>query len=701
MISSRYVCKKPFDPTDGMASSLGKRKTPTELRLEQLKRHQLSKVGEQDEKLPDSQGFSIQPRDAVLPCRLPGDDEAADFHAPDDSREKFRFRLVRSFKEKDTCSVPQQEASQQGAAIPGKSCADSISLFSRYKNDIPSNSSTKTGAQLDGGKKEVLPLKVEEKVKGLYDCAFRDVRDISNSQSLLKAESSIDMVEALKKLAPRKVLGSFDFNAGLIPTEHSNDLNDRLGADNGSVTRANTLPRSGLPISTGPVEDSKTWLPFKGCYAPLDLSLKQMARFTSPDSLHWCHRLSSNIQCKGVQQFTQGLGVLSRKEDSVRPMSCSERSADDEKLGATLWSSLHSWVYPQSTLPPAVLSVISSAAARGGEAERSFLSKRDRAWEAAFRSLYYNFRSQFCSVFYVCMQQFVAMFVGGGVGGRSQGACTAYLTRSTRGVRQVLLEHDVKFSMPFSTSGDPTTTVEDLQDLLEFEKSNPGQTRMANEKAASDNGPQSMLCFEGYSNVHRLYDFLINHRFLLNSTAAMDVPVLYAPTAFENACLTAPEITCKQLQRTDGFIKPPVNNSKKNISPKCTETASNTMYTMEIKGSFLPPWVIIRLCAVLQESQPLGYSVRFATEPLTEGLNIAQEERTDSSKPANFKNFFSNLNGATNGDTISETKMESSTVSSSELNHSSGIGTAVVKELKYEGDSYRAALAPLQLATSS
>lgn len=33
MISSRYVCKKPFEPTDGMASSLGERKTPTELRV--------------------------------------------------------------------------------------------------------------------------------------------------------------------------------------------------------------------------------------------------------------------------------------------------------------------------------------------------------------------------------------------------------------------------------------------------------------------------------------------------------------------------------------------------------------------------------------------------------------------------------------------------------------------------------------------
>lgn len=32
--------------------------------------------------------------------------------------------------------------------------------------------------------------------------------------------------------------------------------------------------------------------------------------------------------------------------------------------------------------------------------------------------------------------------------------------------------------MPFSASGEPTTTTEDLQDLLEFEKSNPGQVRV-------------------------------------------------------------------------------------------------------------------------------------------------------------------------------------------------------------------------------
>ena len=81
-----------------------------------------------------------------------------------------------------------------------------------------------------------------------------------------------------------------------------------------------------------------------------------------------CQRLSSNTQCDGLQEFTQGLKGVSSKADKVQPVATSGKSVGDEKLGATFWNSLHSWVHPQSSLPPAVLSGISSAAARGGEA---------------------------------------------------------------------------------------------------------------------------------------------------------------------------------------------------------------------------------------------------------------------------------------------------------------------------------------------
>lgn len=50
--------------------------------------------------------------------------------------------------------------------------------------------------QLPGGQEDNV-AKVEEKPKGLHSCSFRDVRDLSDSQALLKSESSIDMVTIL------------------------------------------------------------------------------------------------------------------------------------------------------------------------------------------------------------------------------------------------------------------------------------------------------------------------------------------------------------------------------------------------------------------------------------------------------------------------------------------------------------------------
>ena len=83
--------------------------------------------------------------------------------------------------------------------------------------------------------------------------------------------------------------------------------------------------------------------------------------------------MSANAKYHGVQQFTQGLGGMISKIEKSRLVPCSEEIADAENLGATFWNSLHSWIYPQSSLPPTVLSVMSSTAARGGEAGMVFL----------------------------------------------------------------------------------------------------------------------------------------------------------------------------------------------------------------------------------------------------------------------------------------------------------------------------------------
>lgn len=83
----------------------------------------------------------------------------------------------------------------------------------------------------------------------------------------------------------------------------------------------------------------------------------------------------------------------------------------------------HSWVHPQSSLPHAVISALTSAA--GGilvktryplsflltsfspfnnciisQGQLDFLSKRQQAWEDSFRSLYYMLRKNLCKIFY-------------------------------------------------------------------------------------------------------------------------------------------------------------------------------------------------------------------------------------------------------------------------------------------------------------
>lgn len=86
---------------------------------------------------------------------------------------------------------------------------------------------------------------------------------------------------------------------------------------------------------------------------------------------------------------------------------------------------LHSWVYPQSTLPSSLVSVLNSSAAGWGYLKRNilisvcvnthwfsfdaveaeFLSRRQQAWEDSFQSLYYMLRNNICRVFYGnCLQ---------------------------------------------------------------------------------------------------------------------------------------------------------------------------------------------------------------------------------------------------------------------------------------------------------
>ncbi|XP_020960130.1 protein downstream neighbor of Son-like isoform X2 [Arachis ipaensis] len=154
-----------------------------------------------------------------------------------------------------------------------------------------------------------------------------------------------------------------------------------------------------------------------GQKAPLDLTLKTSIRVVSSSSVNWIHR---SAVC-GTMPFFQ---------------HCF--STNQNMTGSQGFKGLHSWMYPQSVLPPSLISALSSPTADG---ELDFLSKRQSAWEESFRDLYYMLRKNICGLFYVCTSQFVVMFIGGDGSGSSKYSCNAYMSQSTRGLRSLLKEH--------------------------------------------------------------------------------------------------------------------------------------------------------------------------------------------------------------------------------------------------------------------
>ncbi|KAL6559070.1 hypothetical protein OROHE_006439 [Orobanche hederae] len=405
--------------------------------------------------------------------------------------------------------------------------------------------------------------------KFIYN-TFKSVKELSLGGEILNGVSSVDMGKALK---------------GLISCE----------------SRAASAPRLDSSDKTGnimlPTFCSEIRTP--GHKIPLDLTLKTYMRLLSSSSVNWFHRLANCATSNSMAMFSN-VGCHSQTPTcSAEPTSSSQ---------------FHSWVYPQSTLPHAVISALTSAA--GGQTD--FLSKRQQAWEDSLRSLYYMMRKKICQIFYVCSAQFVVMFTAYEGSSKTKCSCYAYVSQSTRNLRSLLKEHDVSFSMPLCRSKVEEVSAEDLVELSQIQKHNIGQTRATESIIGVDNTPQSLLMFTGNKNVHALYDFLLNYRSLLLSLTAGDVPILYSPVPFENAAHSTPEIKCKQLRRVDNMSSQ-LKDSYMDSDPKSSH--AGICYIVEVRDAYLPPWVVSGICDVMR-SHGGDFQSSFSTESTSVGLNV-------------------------------------------------------------------------------
>ncbi|XP_047313161.1 protein downstream neighbor of Son-like isoform X2 [Impatiens glandulifera] len=441
-----------------------------------------------------------------------------------------------------------------------------------------------------------------------------------------------------------RTVSDLSFNGEKLPGMASVDLEKAfkgLGA-----------PEPLAPISNSTSENSSSEFHVHGKKTPLDFTLKTTMRVLSSSPVNWFHRLVNSGPCYSLPELDSEFGCSGSEKANPR--------------------ALHSWVYPDSSLPPSIILMLKTSTFQG--VQMDFLSKRQLSWEASFRSLYYMLRKSICNIFYVCTGQFVLMFTGDG-SVKGLRTCHAYMSRSTRGLRSLLKEHDICFSMPLCRSKVDEATTEDLVELSEMEKHNLGQIRWFKSTSDVDNSEQSVLAFTGNKNVHGLFDFLLNYRHLLKSLSSDDLPVLYSPVPFQNATFSAPEVRCKEVKSADSVAHP----LKESIMNEGTCQASPTgfVYSIEIKNTYLPPWVISSVCEIMS-AKTTSFEASFVTIPASSGLNIVLDSILKKS------------------DTVSSHEEESRHVFnvpnaflSPKLCHAS------LKCLKYRDGSYNATVSPL------
>ncbi|PUZ67963.1 hypothetical protein GQ55_3G476600 [Panicum hallii var. hallii] len=557
-----------------------KRKTPSELRGEQLKRCTSEKLA--NDQLPSSAAF----------------DRSSNGLRNTEQQKKSKYistRVTEVFPVRKARNLGKEnfkDALQSNEKICKTIDATAASNFASSSLKCGNGDSAKLDSSVPSTTEAAKPG--FKKVEKCSANALRSVSELHVGDEKQTGSNKFDM---------EKVLKGFGARDAFVASRLSN-LNVQVGD---------------AALKSSDVCPSKITIP--GKRAPLDFTLKTSLQFVSSSSVKWCHKLNTSF---GRSSITGAIGQSCLR--GCQNLECPKPESKKEFLFS---KALQSWVYPQSLLPSSIISAMLSSTARG---ENDFLLKRHQDWEDSFQNLYYMLRKNMLNIFYVYTTQFVALFIGGNHLEKKQ-SCNAYLSQSTRGLRSLLRKHGVCFSMPLCNTEVEQATEDDLIELSEIQRRNLGQLQALHLDALSDvdNTTQSLLAFTGNESVHGLYDILLNYKSLLNSLSNVDVPVLYSPQPFQNGCLHIPEVKCREMRRADmgllssgGFDTEP--------GSAFASTAGNICYSMEIKDPILPPWVVSGVCTAMS-SDARSFDLTIATEPSSMGLNAALNSMTTAPQP--------------------------------------------------------------------
>eukprot|EP00899_Mesostigma_viride_P001971 jgi/Mesvir1/11775/Mv00142-RA.1 len=395
-------------------------------------------------------------------------------------------------------------------------------------------------------------------------------------------------------------------------------------------------------------------VPFDEC-PPVDWSLKTNVVFTSPQPLDWVLSSKPDEETRElvafVEQACSGRCTLHppRSQGTCGSSGGGLAGADAAVTGASkhdggFRQGLHSWVHPSAPVPEAVLTAISSLPE---SASSSYLEPRQRAWQDAFQSLFEMLGARRCPAFYYVSPQFTVLFRGPCALPRKNKFC-AIMSRSTSGLRSLLTDDEVRFTMPLSTS-EPLDEAakalreEHLQELREMEAAGQAYGTSTSGRREGSTA-ESALFFNSYKRLNALFNFLISYRHTAGGASTSDVPTLLAPCPFVNATLKSlqphysrtrhishhklgrvtEDVGAPSLLASSGPAEGPLadrTNGQRRGGGGADAIEECVIHRLELQG-MIPPWCLARIVAALHARQGGNFQASYVTEPLSQILNM-------------------------------------------------------------------------------
>eukprot|EP00731_Ephydatia_muelleri_P016766 Em0009g1190a len=345
-------------------------------------------------------------------------------------------------------------------------------------------------------------------------------------------------------------------------------------------------------ITNAPRHEQVPHLNIKGSTnLPTDWSLKTKVRFTSQASFSWVSSMRTQDEAAGIAAYVKGTPVET-----------------DSGAQAAFQKSLMVWMHPNLPfvqLYPRVESKLAAPSWVGFAQCKEVLDSLRTQWCNSFRSVFQQLRAGQCPYFYLCANNFTALFLSTGSGKDSK--VVAFLTPTTSGLRQALTKEGIEFSFSVASNSNHTQQVPvahgDSDEALEDESaanswlnsmglltnSAPAKDPKTiilqhSRKNKIDGQTESVVKVEG-PHVQGLFNYLLNCKVLVSTTGvyAGIPPTLLAPNAFDGA-------TLQSLKYKHGTVQD--HSGEKSVQMQC----------LDVSGPLLPQNVLA-LCALLQKSQ--------------------------------------------------------------------------------------------------